>query len=80
MKEKTRLETAVEEESLLLQQAQEAHEKVDKALKYMESLETEENKGCVTTRYNFLHMAVNDIYWEMVLTISEMIVHHKHCR
>ncbi|KDR12439.1 Coiled-coil domain-containing protein 93, partial [Zootermopsis nevadensis] len=45
MKEKTRLETAVEEESLLLQQAQEAHEKVDKALKYMESLETEENKG-----------------------------------
>jgi hypothetical protein len=46
-KEKVHLETAVEQASLQLQQAREANDKVDKALKDMESLETEENKGCV---------------------------------
>jgi pantothenate synthetase len=46
-KEKEHLMTAIEQESLHLQRAREAHEKVDKALKDMESLETEENKGCV---------------------------------
>jgi hypothetical protein len=52
-KEKARLETAVEQQTLLLQQAHVAHDKVDKELKDMEILETEENKGCVMLLIKF---------------------------
>lgn len=44
-KEKARLETAIEQESLQLRQVCAAREQVDKVLKDMESLETEENQG-----------------------------------
>jgi hypothetical protein len=46
-KEKTRLETAIEQESLQLQQACMARKQMDKVLKDTESLETEENQGYV---------------------------------
>lgn len=44
-KEKARLKTAIEQESLELRQVCAAREQVDKVLKDMESLETEENQG-----------------------------------
>jgi hypothetical protein len=44
-KEKGRLEVAIERESLQLQQVCAARRQVDKVLKDMESLETEENQG-----------------------------------
>lgn len=44
-KQKAHLETAVEQESLQLQQVHVACELVDKVLKDMASLETEENQG-----------------------------------
>lgn len=44
-KEKACLETAIEQESLQLRQVCAVREQVDKELKDMESLETEENQG-----------------------------------
>ena len=44
-KQKAHLEATVEQESLQLQQVHVAHELVDKVLKDMASLETEENQG-----------------------------------
>lgn len=46
-KERARLETAIEQESSQLRQACTARAQVDKVLKDMESLETEENQGYV---------------------------------
>ncbi|PSN52794.1 Coiled-coil domain-containing protein 93 [Blattella germanica] len=45
MKEKERLEIGIKEQSAQLQQTQRAHEEIDKVLKEMEALETEENQG-----------------------------------
>jgi chromosome segregation ATPase len=45
--EKARLETAIEQESAQLRQARAAHAQLDKELRDMESLETEENQGYV---------------------------------
>jgi hypothetical protein len=49
--EKARLETAIEQEAAQLRQACAAHGQVDKELRDMESLETEENQG-------YVHVAV----------------------
>jgi hypothetical protein len=46
-KQKAHFEAAVEQESLQLRHVRVAHERVDKVLKDMASLETEENQGYV---------------------------------